>query len=536
MKKSVLIISFVISIILVFGYLSHKFEDTTKNNILTVLDEYKEYITYDSITINKYTFSVTLQKVKFNYIDSYSDEIVIWHIPFLNITKIDSYGNGVKITTAENEESIFYAPDDHSTVWFRKSLFNNSPDFWKLSLNDNKSTIYSSKTAEKLAESEGNKITIIHSKTADNLHLLELDTQGNITFTSENYIKEISSKVNKFFKNAKEMKAAFEDLNSENLVKVTQLNSPMYNSNKLSLKYSDELLTLGKLFVQRFSASEKQDEIMHEAIFMQIVTELYKGKPFLFAWDSKINGKMQNNIYKINLEKDKKINFSFNIETTNTPSEIYEKAMVDSFSAHTFAGFKRGFNRAINELGPNAASKFNESLTQNDFAKMIEPFAKVKDSKFSIEVEFDPEEKKLSNKINLAMDKFNFAIDTNIPNLHNFLNFESVVTLSDPNVFIGNLTNYTNNAVIPIMQKIETSKIFAATLAKQMPIVREYGFDAVASLSKSSELKEGETLTVDIKRDDNHFTLNGKDYLQILSDERVIKFIDAMNALKEEGQ
>ncbi len=182
MKIRFIIISFIALILVGWGYAAYKFEHQSKENIISILDKYEKYITYDAIKVNKYGFSVTLNKVMLKPIDFYFDEIVIRHIPFLNITKIDSYGNNVKITTAQDEKNILYSPDHHTTIWFRKSLFNREPDYWKLSLSDNKSTLYSSLDAEKLAESDISNYRITNTKTSDNLNLLILDGTNTVSF------------------------------------------------------------------------------------------------------------------------------------------------------------------------------------------------------------------------------------------------------------------------------------------------------------------------------------------------------------------
>jgi len=201
MKIRVIIISFIALVLVGWGYAAYKFEHQSKENIISILDKYEEYITYDTIKVNKYSFSVTLNKVMFKPVDFYYDEVVIRYIPFLNITKIDSYGNNVKITTAQDEENIFYSPDHHTTIWFRKSLFNRSPDYWKLSISDRKSTLYSSWDAEKLSEGDNSNSVITNTKTSDNLNLLTVDGKNTISFISENYSKNFSDKVLKFLRN-----------------------------------------------------------------------------------------------------------------------------------------------------------------------------------------------------------------------------------------------------------------------------------------------------------------------------------------------
>lgn len=529
MKIRVIIISFIALILVGWGYAAYKFEKQAEEDIIAILDQFEGYVTYDSIKVNKYGFSVTLNKVMFKPVDFYYDEVVIRYIPFLNIIKVDSYGNDVKIATAENEESIIYSPDHHTTVWVRGSLFNQSPNYLKISVNQNKSSFYSSNIAEKLIESNGGNIVITNTKTTDNLNLLTLDFKSEAIFISDNYIKEISNKIFKFLKNEKTFNFDSKILKSD-LVRLTQLqllNLPESYNYKLKLKYSDELAVLSKLFFQRFSSNEKQEEIMHEAIFMQIATEIYKGKPFLLALDIEKKGKIQNNLYEVSIEKDKKIDFIFNVKATQVPSEIYENVAINAVS-------NLYLNILNEQIKTDAKFKLSESITEDDLAKIIGFTQKINNFEFNLKGEFDPEEKRLSGKNNLVMDDFNFAIDIDMPNLENPLNLESVIKLSDPNAFINNFVDYTNNAVIPVLNKIEDSKEFALNLEKQTSVIKQYGFGAIEVFSKNSELKDGESLVVDIKRKDDGLTINDKTIDQIFSDARVIEFMNAMAQIDQE--
>ncbi|ABV74638.1 hypothetical protein A1C_01635 [Rickettsia akari str. Hartford] len=526
MKIRFIIISFISLILVGWGYAAYKFEHQSKENIISILDEYGEYIAYDSIKVNKYRFSVTLNKVMLRPIDFYFDEIVIRHIPFLNITKIDSYGNNVKITTAQDEKNIFYSPDHHTTIWFRKSLFNREPGYWKLSLSDNKSTLYSSLDAEKLAESDISNSIITNTKTSDNLNLLILDRKNTVSFISENYRRSLYDKIFEFFgdKIANDSDtASFE----YGLTKLDILNLPIAYNSKLKLKYSDELVALGKLLIQNFLLNQKQEENMHSVIFMQMLGELVKGRPFLFFCDIERKGKVESNSYKLNIDKDKIFDFALNIKYTVEPSETYEKTAVEVLGSY----FSNGLNKRA-ELDNNF--KLTSPITQEDGEKVMGVFAKINNSEFNLKGEFDPEAKKLSGKTNLVMDDFNFAIDIDMPHLDNPLMLESVIKLSDPNVFINNFVHYTDNAVIPVLNKIEDSKAFALKLGKQSSVIKQYGFRAIEAFSKNSELKDGESLVVDVKSKDAVLTFNDRAIDQILSDARVLEFMNAMVMIDQE--
>ncbi|GAA5252918.1 hypothetical protein KNCP2_12060 [Candidatus Rickettsia kedanie] len=101
-------------------------------------------------------------------------------------------------------------------------------------------------------------------------------------------------------------------------------------------------------------------------------------------------------------------------------------------------------------------------------------------------------------------------------------------------MFINNFVNYTDNAVIPVLNKIEDSKEFALNLGKQSSVIKQYGFRAIEAFSKNSELKDGESLVVDVKSKDAVLTFNDKAIDQILSDARVLEFMNAMAMIDQE--
>jgi|GEM_PF-4467045 len=523
MKIRFIIISLIVLLLGGWGYTAYKFEKQSQEDIVAILDNFKEYVSYDSIKINKYGFSVTLNKVMFKPLDFYYDEIVIRHIPFLNITKIDSYGNDVKIVTAENEENIWYSPDHRTTIWFRKSLFNRLPSYWQLSINDDNSTLYNSRYTEKLTESKGSNIMVTNNKTPDNLNLLNLDVKSETSFIAENYIRDFNNRIFKLLKN----KIAGDiDLGTfeYDLGKLDILNLPISYNYKLKLKYSDELLALNKLFFQSFSPSMKQDEVIHNVIFMQIANEIYRGKPFLFTADFERKGKIESNFYKLSIEKDKIFDFAFNIKSTQQPSETYEKVGIEALGSY----FSSGLNKRAES---DSNFRLVEPITLEDGKKIMNFPTKINNLEFNLQGEFDPKEHKLQGKTNLIADDFNFVVDVNVPNLDNPMNAESHIVLSSPYTIINNVVNYIDNAVVPVLNKIEDSREFALGLKEQMSIVDKYGFRAIQAFSKNSELKENDSLTIDIKGVDGSFTINEKTIDQILSDERVIEFIKAMGRI-----
>ncbi|KJV97186.1 phosphoribosylaminoimidazole-succinocarboxamide synthase domain protein, partial [Rickettsia amblyommatis str. Darkwater] len=93
---------------------------------------------------------------------------------------------------------------------------------------------------------------------------------------------------------------------------------------------------------------------------------------------------------------------------------------------------------------------------------------------------------------------------------------------------------YTNNAIIPVLNKIEDSKEFALNLGKQSSVIKQYGFRAIEVFSKNSELKDGKSLVVDVKSKDAGLTFNDKTIDQILSDARVLEFMNAMAMIDQD--
>jgi len=260
---------------------------------------------------------------------------------------------------------------------------------------------------------------------------------------------------------------------------------------------------------------------------MQMANEILKGKPFLFACDLERKGKIESNLYKLNIEKDKIFDFALEVKSTREPSEIYQKTAIEALGSYLS-------NRLNKRAELDQKFKLSEPITEEDGQKIMGIFAKTNNFEFNLKGEFDPEEKRLSGKNNLIMDDFNFAIDIDMPNLENPLNLESVIKLSDPNAFINNFVDYTNNAVIPVLNKIEDSREFALNLEKQTSVIKQYGFGALEVFSKNSELKDGESLVVDIKRKDDGLTVNDKTIDQIFSDARVLEFMNAMAQIDQE--
>ncbi len=266
---------------------------------------------------------------------------------------------------------------------------------------------------------------------------------------------------------------------------------------------------------------------MHAVIFMQMLGELVKGKPFLFACDIERKGKVESNLYKLNIEEDKIFDFALKIKSTIEPSETYQKTSAEALGSY----FSNGLNKRA-EL--DKIFKLTSPITQEDGERVMGVFAKINNYEFNLKGEFDPEAKKLSGKTNLVMDDFNFAIDIDMPTIDNPLNLESVIKLSDPSAVINNFVHYTNNAIVPVLNKIEDSKEFALNLGKQSSVIKQYGFKAIEVFSKNSELKDGESLVVDVKSKDAGLTFNDKAIDQILSDARVLEFMNAMVMIDQE--
>ena len=258
-------------------------------------------------------------------------------------------------------------------------------------MSDNKSTLYSSLDAEKLAESDISNSVITNTKTSDNLNLLILDGENTVSFISENYRRNLYDKIFEFLRDKianDSDTASFE----YGLTKLDILNLPISYNSKLKLKYSDGLLALGKLLIQNFSLNQKQDENIHAVIFMQMLGELVKGKPFLFSFDIERKGKVLCNLYKFNIEKDIIFDFTLNIKSTIEPSETYQKTAVEALGSY----FSNGLNKRA-EL--DKIFKLTSPITQEDGEKVMGVFAKINNSEFNLKGEFDPEAKKLSVKL-----------------------------------------------------------------------------------------------------------------------------------------
>jgi hypothetical protein len=187
MRCSILLKAFAVCLIsasaATWYYQAQKFDSIAKEQLDLFFQKHSAYLSYNAVEVDKYLFKVILKDVNIKPVAVKFDEVVVRHIPLLQVTRLNFPGKA-HILDAVTQQELLYSTNENSVFWFTRPIFNQDNLNWDMSGSFDKTTYFDSKTNKKLYEAINGKTTFKHAEKANNI--IALDSHNDYTNILEN--------------------------------------------------------------------------------------------------------------------------------------------------------------------------------------------------------------------------------------------------------------------------------------------------------------------------------------------------------------
>lgn len=503
-KKRLSIILFVLFIIFLgaWYYSANKFEKMAKELLLSDDAKISEFVEYkkDDVVIEKFKFKVLLKDIHIKqylgYIDVVSDQAQICYSPISS--KISVHFNGNKLLQTIDDISVYIPSPDYKVI-LKGSILNGKFDNAQINAIELKSSCYLQENDEFMLKSDSAKTDLV-TKLVDGVYRISLKTkvEGFVSNTELDYFKLIPEKLRHFLNINK---------NSDNA-------SPL-----LLKKYRKALMSnTGPI-----DSTGNFDISISENLVNQII-DLVKGRgdiSFLMDKEFWKNEKFSlfSEVTLHNNSIEESVNISFNIDNGQIDYKIASNDY-SKYSNEVKEGLVIASNNFLSKNIPNA------NYEPSDFTGLSNNILDLNSFNFSAEGNFNLSEDKYDSVVNIGINKF--KTEFKIANSPNNLVFEAKI--NNPKLLIDSAVNLYDDGIKSLLAKnnnaeqLQNAELIVSSL-------RNNGFDAIAVFHSGETLSEGDEflLKADITPPFSA-KVNGKNFLSIITDQRVQKFMKEMIA------
>lgn len=517
-KLSIFIIIILITAISGWIYLAKKFETIAKEEIIPKLQKNESIVSVDqdSIVIDKYKFKLSLQNVtafqNSKLFKMHADKIIVCYNPFSDSIKAQIIGD--KLTIGEDDLKIYFPSPNH-IIDFNRSLLKNDIEQFKITISSTNSSIYFAKDDKFISKSDDSVITISNSLDNDmyKMHLgmkidaLQVNPESQFSLKA---LKQIAPEYKLLNQTSFEY--------AENDIK-QKLDNLYYNIlNEIGpINYqTDYSIELGKnhVFSLVSALNGKRDikEVLNEFSFTK---DIYSVSTSESMKNSSIN---QTSNIKF-CGDGEKINARINFESSDSGFDEEQKLRI----IHQTNEVLLTLFKILNKDNP---SKIDNNITAEDFTKISEMLININKTEVKIGAEYDINSNNLEQEILLSLGDFNIKSEGKV----NDKVYNGTFEISNPKLLIDTIGNIYENSMRPILIKLVDNPEDEKTVAGYDKITRniqENGFGALSALHKEDELKENDKLVSELLFDPASFKfkVNNKGFFEILTDERVAKFL-----------
>ena len=181
-------------------------------------------------------------------------------------------------------------------------------------------------------------------------------------------------------------------------------------------------------------------------------------------------------------------------------------------------------------MGKKANSTLFQNLASSDLEKLLELNLNINKLSFQLDGKYNVLTSDFEHKLKFALNDF----DINFDGKGDFENkaYKGKFEISDPKTLTDTVSQIYISGINPILLKLDNpSKELNITLYNQIATnIKDNGFDALAAFHENDSLKENDKLVANLtfNLEGFEFNINEKGFLKILTDERVVKFLQAM--------
>lgn len=517
-KLSVFLVIIFITAISGWVYLANKFETIAKEEIIPKLQKNESIVSVDqdSVVIDKYKFKLSLQNVtafqNSKLFKMHADKIIACYNPFSDSIKARITGD--KLTIGEDDLKIYFPSPNH-VIDFNRSLLINDIEQFKIIISSKDSSVYFANDDKFISKSDDSIITI--SNTLDN-DMYKMHFGMKVDSLQVNPESQYSLKVlSRIFPDYKLLnQTSFGYAESDLKQKLDNLYYGILNEIGPINYQTDYSIQLGKnhvlSLVSALNGKKDVKDLLNEFSFTK---DIYSVSTSESMKNSSIN-----QISNIKFSGDgQKISTRINLESSDSVFDEEQKLRIISKTNEFLLTLLKILNK-------ENSSKIDNKLTAEDFTKISETLTNIDKTEIKIGVEYDINTNNLEQEILLSLDDFNIKSEGKV----NDKVYNGTFEISNPKLLIDTIGNIYENSMRSILIKLADNPEDEKTVAGYDKIARniqENGFGVLSALHKEDELKENDKLVSELIFDPSSFKfkINNKGFFEILTDERVAKFL-----------
>jgi len=487
--------------ILAWVYLATKFEQIAKNEILPKLTN-SEYISVnpDSVVIEKFKFKMTLKDVtifpKSNVLKTFSDQAVACYNPFSD--KIVMRLGDKIVQSSGKIESYTKAKDQK--IEFNRTLLSNKFEDIHIVISSGEAEAYFASDNSLISRLD--KSNIIFTSKLDKEGFYNTDLKLDI---SGSKYGPSGLKYGELVKN---------EVMAEFYPELLELQKDNEAINKFQNDYIRMIADIANDV--NFASSLKLEKKHVENIILALKGELTPKELY-----QDIN--FSNDNYNLSISA--KTTSSYGIDEVSYNLSGDGKELKSDLSMLLTKNYTEDQKKHLSEsLVQLLNSLTKQSLTQEDLKGMLDKYLDTKKINFSFNINYDIALHNANHSLEFIVDNLKINSDGSLKEQK----YEGAFTLATPKTLISGISDLYDGGVKLLIQKMDATTSNNVNLLVEN--IKNNGMGLLSAFDKKESLKEDDSFESNItfNLENFEFKVNSKGILELLTDERVVKFLKAM--------
>ena len=516
MKKLGSVIALLLIVIAgIWMYLANEFEKIANEDLLPKIHNNDTLIKVDldAVAIEKFKFRITFKDVTIlpNTPDLRVsvDKIITSYNPFTDKITLCVDSDKLSIGTAN---TAIYIPSPNQTLTFNRSILTNNFKDMDLSASSKNFAVYFAGDDKLITRAAKSKLTF-SNLLKDKNYFINLKI-----ISSKMEINPDSGYTTYLLKN----------LMPESLVKATRLDDNFYNDS-----YHYKIIErTGPIDLTTEYSIKLSENALHN-----IISALQGEKEFSEVYK---DFEFEKEDYSLSIKE------SLNNDAIKDTGSIHFSGNGSNINANMDISFIRHYNNIQKQEIISITSDFLSKLTQQksaneklnlnqnfkgtpeDFIPLADHMTNIKNLNIIFDVNYDITSTDLTHSFNIDLNGFSAELNGDIKDKI----YNANAAINTPNLLINSLTEFYETSIKPLLVQNTTIENAAdiKSFHKIVENIKNNGFEALSTLHNGEELQEDDILTTNLFFNPQgfDFKINDKGFLNILTDERVVKFLQDM--------
>jgi hypothetical protein len=505
MKKITSLIAILLLVIIgAWVYAANKFEQFATEQFLPMIKQENEIITADSdsVVVEKFKFRIKLQNASiFPKSENFAIKtasITVCYNPITDKIKLSFDSDKISIGTGDNE---IYILSKEQIIKFNRPLIEKNFDNIDITFSAKNPVTYLAKndTLIASAESSCSKVT---SELKNNTYSI------NITTTNDQLRINPEARYSKSILDEFAANSELAKINNSNYLQyyydIMSKTGPADVEGKYSLQINDERL---KAILSALFSGKDNPQLIFES-FIKLMEENYS----VSANESLVN---------------KALDHSWSLDVKNDNGKITTDLKLSCLNNYTDEQ-KQEINNLTKGFLVQTLSNMDFNVSEEDVLSLSGNISDMKKLKLALNIAHDVKSDNSDNSLKLEINDFSTELKGEVKDKIYHLNAK----IDTPSLLIYGMTKIHDESLKPIFAKSQDKDLLKGSifLDQIMQDVKENGFEAISVFHKKDNLGENDTLQSDIiiNLQNFEFKVNNKGMLDILTDEKIIKFLQGM--------